>query len=147
MNKILSKPFLWTLFISQNKWHKHSVLGHTLKVIYGTIKYKRYDLIIPAILHDIGKPFVAYKDEKDLKQPYESYSFTNHEEMSYMIIKNWYLSDRIKNIVRYHYLLRNIEKTTNPNKLRRLQRIKKSLSSEFIKEIQTFQKIDDFGKL
>jgi hypothetical protein len=100
------RAFLITLFWKQNQWHKYSVLRHTFSVVYSCVKLKQYNLIIPALLHDIGKPFVAFQDEDDIIENIGSYSFTNHEEKSYQIIKNWKLiSEETKLLVRYHYLI------------------------------------------
>lgn len=62
------KFFFISLFWKQNKWHKHGVFIHTLRVVYYTFKGKEYRMIPAALLHDIGKPFVAYirEGEKDL---------------------------------------------------------------------------------
>jgi len=149
MNKIFSEPFLRTLFVSQNKWHKHSVLVHTLKVAYGTIKFKQYKMLLAALLHDIGKPFVAYKDADDLEKDYESYSFTNHEEASYRIIRNWPVSDYTKNLVRYHYIIRDMKNCKKKGKFARYNRLYKifeKLDKAFIEELHDFMLIDDYGK-
>ena len=144
------KSFMYTLLIGQNKWHNHSVLVHTLKVMYGTIKYNRLDLFSTALLHDIGKPFVAYKDSKDLKQPYESYSFTNHEEKSYEMIKNIpFISERTKLLVRYHYLLRGISKLKEKGNIlqaKNNQKIWDLLDKKMQNDLIIFQEIDDYGK-
>ena len=104
-NKITSKIFLETLFIKQNKWHRYGVLLHTLKVVYGVLKAKDYRFLASALFHDIGKPSVAYRDEEDMITG--EYSFTDHEERSYQIVKNWFfLSDWTKQIIRYHYIIR-----------------------------------------
>lgn len=105
-NKIYSKSFLYTLFWKQNKHHKHGVLVHTLRVAYNVIKHKDYKMIPAALLHDVGKPFIAYQKEEDI--PLKEHSFTDHEKLSYQIIKNWPVSEYKKNMVRYHYLLRDV---------------------------------------
>jgi HD superfamily phosphohydrolase len=100
------KAFFYTLFVKQNKYHKYSVLRHTLEVVKFILKYKRYNMILAGLLHDIGKPFVAHQDEDDLREDFTSYSFTGHEEKSYQIIKNWFfISKRTKLLVRHHYLI------------------------------------------
>lgn len=44
------------------------------------------------------------------------YSFTDHEEISYQMIKDWpFISDYTKNLVRYHYLIRRISKAKENN--------------------------------
>ena len=62
-------------------------------------------------MHDIGKPSTAYIKNRDDADNSE-YSFTDHEEKSYQIIKNWFfISEHTKKIVRYHYLIRDIKKS------------------------------------
>ncbi|EDZ61428.1 hypothetical protein SMGD1_2442 [Sulfurimonas gotlandica GD1] len=147
-NSILSVPFLKSLFFIQNEWHQHGVFLHTLRVTYYTIKAKDFTLIPAALLHDIGKPFSAFKkDENDIK--YGEYSFTDHEEVSYQIIKNWpFMSEYTKNIVRYHYLIRDIKKSKKENYKR--YEVKKaiweSLSDEMHEELERFLLYDDLGK-
>ncbi|WP_187759773.1 HD domain-containing protein [Thiospirochaeta perfilievii] len=98
-----------TLLIKQNKHHRYGVLGHTLKVIFGAIKDKKYKFIVAGLLHDIGKPTVAFQKPEDIILG--EYSFTDHEEVSYQMIKNWkFINNWTKNIVRYHYTIRDIEK-------------------------------------
>jgi len=147
-NKILSKPFLESLFFTQNKWHQHGVLLHTLRVLYNVIKYKEYKFIPAAILHDIGKPFVAHvKDEED--EEFGEYSFTDHEEVSHQIIKNWsFVSEYTKNVVRYHYLIRDIKKSKKEDLVRYAQKreIWDSLDDEFKKDLEKFLVYDDLGK-
>jgi len=147
MNKITSKAFLRTLFVTQNRWHKHSVLGHVFKVIFYTLRY-RPRLFLVALLHDIGKPFVAHKDSDDLQRDYESWSFTNHEELSYMIIKNWFIPERTKILIRYHYLIRGMQKALikDPPKFRRLRRIWEKLPEDIKDDLYTFKALDDKGK-
>ncbi len=99
-------------------------------------------------MHDIGKPFVAYiKDEEDIE--YNEYSFTDHEEFSYQIIKNWFfISGHTKKIVRYHYLIRDIKKS----KVEDLKRYKikkaiwETLDEDTKKELARFLIYDDLGK-
>ncbi len=148
LRKIFRPYFFISLIYKQNKWHKHGVFVHTLKVVYYTIKSKRYDMIVAAILHDIGKPIVAYKDDED--QFTGELSFTNHEEISYQLIKNIpIISQYTKNLVRYHYLIRgikNAKKKKQINKYRRLQRIYNKLDSKFISDLKLFLTFDDLGK-
>ncbi len=102
------KSFVITLLWKQNKWHKYSVLRHTLAVAWWCIKLKKYSMVWAALLHDIGKPLVAFQDEEDIAEGGKSYSFTGHEEKSYQIIRNvpdWLISQRTKQLVRYHYLI------------------------------------------
>lgn len=57
-----------------------------------------------------SKPLVAYQKDED--KEFGKYSFTDHEERSYQLIKNWFfVSEYTKRIVRYHYLIRDIEKS------------------------------------
>ena len=123
-------------------------MGHTLKVVYGIIKDKNYKFIVAGFLHDIGKPIVAYQKNEDIV--FKEYSFTDHEEKSYQIIKNWFFISRwTKDIVRYHYLIRDIWKCKKENKIERLKRLEKSwnsLDEKFINELKEFLVYDDFGK-
>lgn len=147
-NSIFSKPFLKSLFFTQNKWHQHGVFLHTLRVLYYALKAKDFRFISAAILHDIGKPFSAFKkDDEDII--YGEYSFTDHEEMSYQIIKNWFfISDFTKNIVRYHYLIRDIKKskTEDPPRYKIKKDIWDSLSDEMKDDLARFLLYDDLGK-
>jgi len=147
-NKILSKAFLKSLFFTQNKWHQHGVLMHTCRVLYSVIKSGDYRFIPAAILHDIGKPFTAFvKDDED--RIYNEYSFTDHEEKSYQIIKNWkFVSDYTKDIVRYHYLIRDIKKSKKEDLTRYAQKkpIWDSLDEELKKDLEIFLRYDDLGK-
>ena len=103
-NKLYSKTFWVTLLIKQNRWHRHGVLIHTLKVVYQVCKAKDYKFLATAFFHDLGKPIVAYRDDED--KITGEYSFTDHEEESYQIVKNWpILSDWSKDMIRYHYLI------------------------------------------
>lgn len=108
LKKIFRKEFFITLFLKQNNYHKFGVLLHSLALVKHAIKYKQYKMIPAGILHDIGKPIIAFQDEKD--KTTGEYSFHNHEELSYQIIKNWKISSYTKNLVRYHYLIRGMAK-------------------------------------
>lgn len=147
-NKILSVPFLRSLFFMQNKWHQHGILVHTLRVTYYTLKAGEFKMFMAALLHDVGKPFTAFvKDEED--KIYGEYSFTDHEERSYQIIKNWPLiSEYTKNMVRYHYLIRDIKKSATENPPRHVEKTKiwNSLDKDMHAELRTFLKFDDLGK-
>jgi hypothetical protein len=146
--RVLKKEFFITLFIKQNKWHRFGVLVHTLAVVVQVLKAKEYKMIPAAFLHDIGKPYVAFQDEKD--KITKEYSFHNHEEMSYHIIKNWKVSEYTKKLVRYHYLFRGMQKAKEKNHLARYHRMKRSFDSldeEFISDLRLFMKLDDLGKI
>lgn len=147
-NKILSKSFLTTLFVKQNKWHRYSVLRHTLAVTWSCIKEGDYRFIVAALLHDIGKPFVSAQDEKDIKRG--TYSFIDHEECSYQIIKNVpFLSDRTKDLIRWHYLIRDIYLSNIKGRVERHDEKKAiwdSLPEDLQKELAIFLRHDDNGK-
>ncbi|MBW6487995.1 HD domain-containing protein [Sulfurimonas sp.] len=147
-NSIFSRPFLESLFFVQNKWHKHGVLLHTLRVLYYTLKAGEFRFFAAALLHDIGKPFTAYKkDEEDME--HGEYSFTDHEERSYEIIKDWpFISDYTKEIVRYHYIIRDLSKSKKED-LPRYESKKKiwdTISPEIKDDLVKFLLYDDLGK-
>ncbi len=147
-NKIFSKPFLDSLFFTQNKWHQHGVLRHILRVAYYTLKYGDFKMLPAALLHDIGKPFVAFKkDEED--REFNEWSFTDHEERSYQIIKEWTLiGNYTKDLVRYHYLIRDLKKSKKEDPQRYIQKklIWDALESDFKKDLERFLHYDDLGK-
>ena len=147
-NKIFSKPFLITLFWKQNNHHRHGVFMHTMKVVYHAIKNRDTKLIPAAILHDIGKPAVAYQKEEDIAVG--EWSFTDHEEKSYQIIKDWrFISEYTKTVVRYHYLIRDIDKHKTKDPMR--HEVKKKIWDGLDKELQgdlvRFLEYDDLGKV
>lgn len=148
MNSVFSKAFLKSLFIKQNNWHRHGVFVHTLKVCYHVCAQGNWRFLPAAILHDIGKPFTASQDKpEDILN--NEYSFRNHEEISYQIIKNWwFVSDYTKQLVRYHYLIRDMEKSSkrDPKRYSRLQRSWNKLSDEFKQDLCSFMVADDKGK-
>jgi len=147
-NKILSKPFLESLFFTQNKWHQHGVLLHTLRVTYYAVKADGFKFFAAGLLHDIGKPFTAFvKDDED--REFGEYSFTDHEEKSYQVIKNWFfISEYTKKIVRYHYLIRDIKKSKKEDFAR--YKVKKAiwdgLNDEMKQDLERFLLHDDKGK-
>jgi len=100
------------------------------------------------LLHDVGKPFTAFvKDEEDVA--FNEYSFTDHEERSYQIIKNWkFVSEYTKNLVRYHYLIRDIKKSKieSIERYTQKQNIWNSLDEEMQEELRRFLHYDDLGK-
>ena len=148
INRILRKEFFITLFVKQNKWHRYSVLVHTLALVYHAIRAKEYKMIVAGLLHDIGKPVVAFQDEKDKLTG--EYSFTNHEEISYQLIKNIpFISPYTKNLVRYHYLMRGkqvAKKKGNMGRYHRMQRIYNQLDEDFLRDLALFLKFDDLAK-
>ncbi len=147
-NKIFSLPFLDSLFFTQNKWHQHGVLLHTLRVTYYALKAGDFKFFAAGLLHDIGKPFVAYKkDEEDYV--FNEWSFTNHEEKSYQLIKNWFfISEYTKEIVRYHYLIRDIKKSKKEDLARyaKKQDIWAFLDTNLQDDLRKFLYYDDLGK-
>jgi hypothetical protein len=147
-NSFFSKPFLKTLFFIQNKYHQHGVLMHTLRVLYYVLKNRDFKFISSALFHDIGKPFVAYKkDDEDVI--YNEYSFTDHEEKSYQIIKNWFfISSYTKKIVRYHYLIRDIKKSKKEDLTRYIQKkaLWDTLEDDIKEDLATFLIYDDLAK-
>ena len=78
---------------------------------YYALKHGDFKFFAAGLLHDIGKPSTAFKkDAEDIE--FHEYSFTDHEERSYQIIKNWpFISQFTKDVVRYHYLIRDIKKS------------------------------------
>ena len=146
--RILKKEFFITLCCIQNKWHRYGVFRHTMMVVYHALKAKQYKMIAAGFLHDISKPLVAYQDEEDIEVG--EYSFTNHEEISYQIIKNWpFISSYTKLLVRNHYLLRgmkNAKKKEQFGKHNRMKRRYDKLDIEFIKDLELFLIFDDLAK-
>jgi len=147
-NKIYSYAFLDSLFFTQNLWHQHGVLIHTLRVTYYALKAREFQFLSAALLHDVGKPFSAFKkDEEDYE--FNEWSFTDHEERSYQIIKNWpFISEYTKQIVRYHYLIRDIKKSKKENLARFCKKsvIWDSLDDNMREDLRRFLIYDDRGK-
>ncbi len=147
-NRFFSKENLMSLFFIQNKWHQHGVLVHTFRVTYYALKARDFKFFAAALLHDIGKPSTAYKkDDEDIE--HGEYSFTDHEERSYQVIKNWvFISEYTKQIVRYHYLIRDIKKSKKEDIGR--YNLKKPVWDKLSKEMQDdlyrFLTYDDLGK-
>ena len=148
LNRLFRKEFFITLFIKQNKWHRYSVLGHTLMLVYRAIKAKQYKMITAGFLHDIGKPILAYQGEKD--RVTGQYSFTNHEEVGYQLIKKIpFISDYTKKLVRYHFLIRGMEISKRKGyegKYRRMRRIYDGLENDFVDDLKIFIEFDDLAK-
>lgn len=146
-NSFFSKAFLVSLFIKQNNWHQHGVLMHTFRVMYHCLRAGDYKMFMAALLHDIGKPRVAHQKPEDIE--YGEYSYTDHEERSYQIIKDWFfISQYTKMIVRYHYLIRDIKKskTKNPKRYEQKKAIWDSLGSNMQGDLKRFIVYDDLGK-
>ena len=147
--RIFRKEFFITLFIKQNKWHRYSVLVHTLMVVYHAVKAKQYKMITAGLLHDIGKPVLAYQGENDRLTG--QYSFTNHEEISYRLIKKVpFISDYTKNLVRYHFLIRGMDISKRKGydgRYRRMRRIYDSLDESFVDDLKLFLEFDDLAKV
>ncbi len=136
-----------SLLFIQNDWHQHGVLVHTLRVAYYCLKARDWKLFPAALLHDIGKPSVAYQKSEDIE--FGEYSFSDHEERSYEIIKNWFfIGEYTKLIVRYHYLIRDIKKSKIENSLRYEEKkaIWESLNEDMQKDLARFLVYDDLGK-
>ena len=147
LKRVLKKEFYITLFIKQNKCHRYGVLLHTFAVAFHILKAKEYKMLAAAFLHDIGKPYVAYQNEKD--KITKEFSFHNHEEISYHIIKKWKVSEYTKKLVRYHYIIRGMQKAKEKNHLGRYNRMKRSfenLDENFKKELELCMHFDDLGK-
>lgn len=141
------KFFVITLFWKQNSYHQHGILVHTLRVTWEVIKAKKYRMVLAGLLHDIGKPGSAHQKDDDAILGY--FSFTNHEEASFEIIKNWpFISDYTKNLVRYHYIIRRMAKTKekDPIEYASQKAAWDKLTPEFQKEVAMFMKCDDLGK-
>lgn len=141
------KPIVVTALWKQNAWHKHGVIVHTLRVCYEVAKSGHYRMLAGALLHDIGKPLVAFQKPNDIKRG--EYSFTDHEEASYQVIKNWrFVSDYTKEIVRYHYLIRDMDLGLKKNNGRYEPKkaIWDTLTPEMQADLEIFIKCDDAGK-
>lgn len=146
-NKFFSKPFLITLFWKQNNHHRHGVFIHTVKVAYHAVKNGDVKFVSAALLHDIGKPVVAYQKEEDIAL--DEWSFTDHEEKSFQMIKEWgFISLYTKTVVRYHYLIRDIHKhkTKDPERYRAKKEIWDRLDKEMQNDLERFLKYDDLAK-
>ncbi len=150
MNSIYSYNFWKSLLYRQNDYHAHGVLIHTILVVYHLLKMKQYKMVMAGVMHDFGKPFTAKPDAKDIARGRGELSFTNHEELSYQIIKKWnFISNETKLLVRYHYLIRGMDRAKQKGempKYRRLKRIWDGLSSEMKKDLVLFLKADDLAK-
>lgn len=141
---------IWTIFHTttwkQNSYHQHGVFLHTLRVTYYLLKAGHYKMFMAGLLHDVGKPFSAHKKPEDVIN--KEYSFTDHEELSYQIIKHWPVSHYTKNLVRYHYLIRRIGKAKKKGLLEYEPLLKtyQSFTPEFKRDLGIFLACDDLGK-
>ena len=146
-NTLFTKPFLKTFLWKQNKYHRHGVFLHTMRVVYYALINGDLKMLPAGLLHDVGKPLVAYQKEEDVA--FKEYSFTDHEEKSYKVIENWsFVSDYTKQLVRYHYLIRDIDKhkLKDPERNKEKKAIWDGLSHEIQEDLMTFLKYDDLGK-
>ncbi|MBU0720475.1 HD domain-containing protein [bacterium] len=146
-NSIFSKPFIKSLFFMQNEWHQHGVFLHTLRVTYYALRGGDFRFFAAGLLHDVGKPFVAHQKEEDIE--HGEYSFMDHEERSYQIIKNWFFISRYtKLIVRHHYLIRDIKKhkIKEPLRYQSKKEIWESLDEKMQEDLKRFLVYDDMGK-
>jgi predicted HD phosphohydrolase len=105
-------------------------------------------MLTSALLHDIGKPIVAYQKPEDIIL--NEYSFTDHEEKSYQIIKNIpFISSYTKELVRYHYLIRGMEKAKAKDDFTKYNSFLlkwNSLNQNFQQDLEEFLICDDLGK-
>lgn len=141
------KTQLITLLWKQNAHHQHGVLVHTLRVTYHLLKEGQWSMLAAGLLHDIGKPSSAHQKPEDIEN--NEFSFTDHEELSYQMIKNWsFISDYTKNLVRYHYLIRRISKAKEKglDEYEPLKATFDSFTPEFKKDLGIFLRCDDKGK-
>jgi len=150
VNTVLSKNFWKSLLYKQNNHHAHGVFVHTCLVVYHLFKMKQYKMIVAGILHDIAKPIVAKPDKKDIERGLGELSFTSHEELGYQIIKKWiFISHYSKMIVRYHYLIRGMNKAKQKGQIAKHARLKRTwdgLSDEMKNDLKLFIKADDLAK-
>ena len=150
MNNILNYNFWKSLLFRQNDHHRYGVFRHTMMVVYHLFVMKQYKMMTAGLLHDIGKPYTAKADAKDLARGHGELSFTNHEELSYQIIKRWFfVSEYTKLIVRHHYLIRGMKKAKEKGQLQkyhRLQRVWNGVSDEMKDDLGRFLKADDLAK-
>jgi HD superfamily phosphohydrolase len=141
------KTLLITTFWKQNSFHAHGVYFHTLRVTYEVIKARQWKMIAAGLLHDLGKPHSAHQKPEDIIN--NEYSFTDHEELSYVFIKNWpFISDYTKNLVRYHYLIRRMSKAKKKGlaEYTTLKSTYDGFSEDFKKDLSIFLRCDDLGK-
>lgn len=138
---------LLTTFWKQNSYHQHGVLVHTLRVTWELFKHGHYKMIAAGLLHDLGKPGSAHQKPEDIIN--NEFSFTDHEEASFLLIKDWPLvSDYTKNLVRHHYLIRRMSKAKAKGlaEYNTLKATWDSFTPEFKEDLARFLKCDDLGK-
>ena len=146
-NLVTLKTLLVTIFWKQNNFHAHGVLIHTLRVTWEIIKTRHWKMIPAGLLHDVGKPIAAHQKPEDVIN--NEYSFTDHEDRSFQIIKNWpFVSEYTKNLVRYHYLIRRMSKAKKKeiSEYDSLRKTYDSFTPEFKKDLSIFLRCDDLGK-
>ena len=150
MNTIYNYNFWKSLLFRQNDHHRYGVFRHTMMVVYHLLKMEQYKMLAAGLLHDLGKPYTAKADAKDIARGRGELSFTNHEEISYKIIKNWsFISEYTKQIVRHHYLIRGMSKAKQKGekaKYRRVKRVWDSLPQEIKDDLAIFLQADDKAK-
>lgn len=141
------KTQLITLFWKQNSHHKHGIIIHTLRVTWELYKSGQIHMVPAGLLHDVGKHLSAHQKPEDIIN--NEYSFTDHEELSYQMIKDIpFISEYTKNLVRYHYLIRRMGKAKQKglSEYDELKKTWESFSPEFKEELAIFMRCDDKGK-
>lgn len=141
------KTQLITLLWKQNSYHQHGIIVHTLRVTWELIKARHWRMVAAGLLHDFGKHLSAHQKPEDVIN--NEYSFTDHEERSFELIKDWPLvSDYTKNLVRWHYLIRRKGKAKQKGlaEYEELEKTWQSFTPEFQKDLAIFLKCDDLGK-
>jgi HD superfamily phosphohydrolase len=116
-------------------------------VTWEIVKAREWKMVAAGLLHDVGKPSSAYQKPEDVIN--REYSFTDHEELSYQMIKNWPLvSDYTKNLVRHHYLIRRIQKAKEKGlaEYEPLSELYAGFTREFKRDLGAFLRYDDLGK-
>ena len=147
MNFKRLKTILITTFWHQNSHHAHGIFFHTVRVTWEVIKARQWRMIPCGLIHDFGKPGSAHQKPEDLID--NSFSFTDHEELSFEIIKNWpFISDYTKRLVRYHYLIRRMSKAKKKGlaEYDTLKATYDGFTEDFKKDLSIFLRCDDLGK-
>lgn len=141
------ETYLTTLFWKQNSYHQHGIIVHTLRVTWELYKAGHISMVPAGLLHDIGKHLSAHQKPEDIIN--NEFSFTDHEEISWLVIKDWpFVSKYTKDLVRWHYLIRRMGKAKQKG-LAEYDELKKtwdSFTPEFQEDLAKFLKCDDLGK-